>query len=127
MNEARYVVGLPEGGMKIVIVPNELRDAINAHLDAAIARAPGAEMDREYFYSVLLAFFDENGYLPDFTLEKFKTVMTITDLLTEIDRMIAENNDPAALANLGAVLQVRGDEAIRKAVEIVLKKGGRAA
>ena len=53
--------------------------------------------------------------------------MTITDLQTEIDRMIADNNDPAALGNLGTILQVKGEEAIRKAVEIVLKKGGRAA
>ena len=60
--------------MKIVIVPNDLRDAINAHLDAAIAKAPEAEIDREYFYSVLLNFFDENGYLPEFSLEKREAV-----------------------------------------------------
>lgn len=53
--------------------------------------------------------------------------MTITDLLAEIDRMIAENNDPAALGNMGAVLHIKSQAATDKAVEILLKKGGRAA
>jgi hypothetical protein len=54
----------------IVIVPNELRDAINAKLDAALSVTPGAEPDREYLYSTLLAFFHEHGYLPEFELHK---------------------------------------------------------
>lgn len=54
--------------MKMVIVPNELRDAINAKLDAAISKCPDAEQDREALYSQLLAYFDEHGEIPDFDL-----------------------------------------------------------
>lgn len=53
-----------------VIVPNELRDAINAKLDAAIRDYPESEKDRECLYRELLAFYDEHGYLPEFTIEK---------------------------------------------------------
>ena len=58
---------------KMVIVPNDLRDAINTKLDAAIAELPEpdrpfAEKDREFLYSQLLDAFDEHGVIPDFTL-----------------------------------------------------------
>ena len=53
--------------------------------------------------------------------------MTITQLIIEINRMIAENGDPVALCNLGAALQVKGQDAIDKAVKLVLEKHGRAA
>jgi hypothetical protein len=56
--------------MKLVIVPNELRDAINAKLDAAIATEPGAALDRDELYSQLLAYFDEHGQLPEFVIAK---------------------------------------------------------
>jgi len=52
----------------IVIVPDSLREAINAKLDAAIAKCPDAAKDREVLYSHLVGFFDEYGYLPDFEL-----------------------------------------------------------
>jgi hypothetical protein len=57
----------------IVIVPNVLRDAINAKLDAALAELPEedravAEKDREFLYGQLLDAFDQYGTIPDFTL-----------------------------------------------------------
>ncbi len=54
----------------IVIVPNYVRDAINAKLDAAIAECPGAESERDSLYEQLLGYFNEHGRLPDFTLRK---------------------------------------------------------
>ena len=51
-----------------LIVPDSLREAIDAKLDAALALVPDAAMDREHLYHELLAFFDEHGYLPDFTI-----------------------------------------------------------
>jgi len=56
--------------MRMVIVPNELRDAINAKLDAAITACPDAANDRDALYNQLLAYFDEHGEVPDFDLAK---------------------------------------------------------
>lgn len=56
--------------MRTVIVPNALADEINRKLDAAIAEVPGAAKDREALYSSLLAYFDEHGVVPDFSLER---------------------------------------------------------
>ena len=55
--------------MSCVIVPNSLRDAIYAKVDAAIFGAPDAAPDREYFYGVLLNYFNEHGVIPDFKLK----------------------------------------------------------
>lgn len=55
--------------MSLVIVPNSLRDAINAKLDAAIEACPDAAKDRAELYRQLLAYFNEHGELPDFRLE----------------------------------------------------------
>ncbi len=52
----------------LVIVPNSLSDAINKKLDAAIAKCPDAEKDRDTLYQQLLTYFDEHGVVPDFTL-----------------------------------------------------------
>lgn len=52
------------------IIPNSLRDAINAKLDAAFAERPDAEQDREHLYSQLVAHFNEHGVVPDFSLVK---------------------------------------------------------
>lgn len=57
--------------MRAVIVPNSLRDAIYAKLDAAFAKVPAAaitEGDKEFFYYELLAYFDKHGVIPDFEL-----------------------------------------------------------
>jgi hypothetical protein len=56
--------------MKYCIVPNELRDAINAKLDTAIAACPDAAKDRDDLYNQLLSYFDEHGEIPDFDLAK---------------------------------------------------------
>lgn len=53
----------------MVIVPDSLRDAINRKLDEAIAACPGAEVDRTVFYQELLAYYNEHGELPEFTIE----------------------------------------------------------
>jgi hypothetical protein len=58
--------------MPMVIVPDSLRHAINAKLDASIAACPDAEKDRETLYGQLLDYFYENGVVPDFTLAKKK-------------------------------------------------------
>jgi len=56
--------------MSIVIVPNYLCDEINAKLDSAIAECPGAEKDRDELFRMLLAYFDEHGVIPDFSLAR---------------------------------------------------------
>ena len=56
--------------MSIVIVPNQLRDAIMAKLEAEFAKFPDAEIDRDGLYHQLLAYFDEHGEIPDFRLVK---------------------------------------------------------
>ena len=57
----------------LVIVPDSLRLAIDAKLDAAIAAVPDAAKDREHLYHELLCYFDDHGVLPEFSLEKKKT------------------------------------------------------
>lgn len=54
---------------RLVIVPNALRDAINARLDEVTAAAPAAAADREYFYNELLNHYDRYGVIPNFRLE----------------------------------------------------------
>jgi len=58
--------------MSIIIVPNELRDAINKKLDEAIVTCTEkiTTENREFFYRELLAYFDEHGIIPDFSLVK---------------------------------------------------------
>ena len=61
--------------MPMVIVPNELADAIHAKISAAIAELPEgehetAEADRPALYQHLLSYFDEHGMIPDFSLQK---------------------------------------------------------
>ncbi len=58
--------------MRCVIIPNEVRDAINSALDREIAKCPDAEKDREVLYAQLLNYFDEHGELPEFSIAKGK-------------------------------------------------------
>ena len=56
--------------MMMVIVLNDLRDAINAKIDAEIAKLPAdqrqkAENCREHMYHQLLSHFNELGAIPD--------------------------------------------------------------
>lgn len=54
--------------MSFYIVPDSLRNAINAKLDAAIAACPDAERDRAKLYNELLVYFNEYGIIPEFSL-----------------------------------------------------------
>lgn len=54
----------------LVIVPDSLRDAINAKIDEALIAVPEAADHREHFFGQLLAYFDEHGVVPDFSLVK---------------------------------------------------------
>jgi hypothetical protein len=54
----------------LFIVPDSLRNAINAKLDAALTDVPDAAKDRDHLYHELLYFFNENGYLPEFSIGK---------------------------------------------------------
>ena len=59
-------------GLKIVVVPRSLQQDIDAKIEAA-EKAQGFDLDRESRSSIqnqLLCFFDEHGYLPEFTLRK---------------------------------------------------------
>jgi hypothetical protein len=55
---------------RLVIVPLALHDAIEARLDAEQAADPGIAEEREALRSLLIALFDEHGYLPEFTIER---------------------------------------------------------
>lgn len=52
----------------LYIVPDSLRDAINAKLDAALAEVPDAAPDRDLFYEQVLSYFNQHGVLPDFSI-----------------------------------------------------------
>lgn len=52
----------------IIAVPNELRDAINAAIDAVIKEFPDAEGERADFYDSLLAHYDKHGVIPEFKI-----------------------------------------------------------
>ena len=54
----------------MVIVPNYLAAELNARLDAEIAKAPDAAKDREVLYAQLLAYVNDHGVIPDFSLGK---------------------------------------------------------
>lgn len=68
MSEPYIYEGSTEASM--VIVPDALHAAINAKLDAAIAEVPDAARERDSLYNMLVGFFNDHGYLPDFSLAK---------------------------------------------------------
>lgn len=55
--------------VKYVVVPNALSDAIYKKIDAALANQPKLKRQRENIYKDLLAYYDEHGVVPDFTVE----------------------------------------------------------
>lgn len=58
----------------LVVIPNDLRDRLNASIDTALAGRPCDEMSREYLYNWLLLYWDEHGTIPEFKLqETFQT------------------------------------------------------
>ncbi len=59
--------------MRIVILHDSLRDAINRRLDIELERVPDAASDRDALFDMLLEYYDEHGQIPDFTLEKRAT------------------------------------------------------
>ena len=54
----------------MVIVPDSLHNAINEKLNAQFLIVPDAEQYREHLYNEVLQYFNDNGTLPDFTLER---------------------------------------------------------
>lgn len=55
----------------VVVVPNKLRDQINAALDLALKDWPEhTARDRAVLYHEVLALFNQHGKLPEFTVEK---------------------------------------------------------
>jgi hypothetical protein len=54
--------------MRLLVVPNYLREQIYAAIDREIERVPEAAPDREYFYKQVLGYFDEHGVVPAFSL-----------------------------------------------------------
>ena len=54
----------------LVVVPDYVRDDINRILDAALVECPEAAGNREVLYGQLLAYFDDNGNLPDFSIQR---------------------------------------------------------
>lgn len=56
--------------MRLVIVPNELRDAINGEIDQALAGRPMPESEREDLYRYLLSYYDECGSIPSIQLQE---------------------------------------------------------
>ena len=54
----------------LVIVPNCLADELNQRLDEQIALHPEAAKDRDELYSQLLAYVNETGQIPSFSLKR---------------------------------------------------------
>lgn len=50
------------------IVPNDLRDAINAAIDKALAGRPCDGESREVIFAQLLGHYSQHGAIPDFDL-----------------------------------------------------------
>ena len=59
--------------MSMVIVPNQLRDAIYAEIDAKAPKGIDS-MDRDVLYKQLLIYYDEHGVIPDFTIERARAL-----------------------------------------------------
>jgi hypothetical protein len=53
----------------LIIVPNCISREIDQKLDAEIAKWPDAESSRDHLRNQLLAYFNEHGSVPDFSLE----------------------------------------------------------
>ena len=59
--------------MSFVIVPNVLRDSLYDAIDAALENCPDAVDERDDLYRQLLAYYNEHGRIPEFTLAKRET------------------------------------------------------
>lgn len=56
--------------MKTVILPNSLRDEINAAIDAALKGRVCSDDERRSIFAQLLSYVDAYGVLPEFSLDK---------------------------------------------------------
>ena len=56
--------------MSIVIVPNIVREAIDAKIDKQLLLQPSLKKHRKEIFQELLEYFDEHGEIPDFTLRE---------------------------------------------------------
>ncbi len=54
--------------MTLLIVPNHVRDAIEAAIDKELNGRPLEAAEREDIYHDLLRYYDEHGVIPDFSL-----------------------------------------------------------
>ena len=57
-------------GPRLCIVPERLRETLMAAIDKALNGRPCTDKDREILYGQLLAFFDQHGCIPEFTLNE---------------------------------------------------------
>jgi len=55
---------------KLVIVPDELREAVHAAIDKALNGRPCSGEERESIYGQLLWHYGEHGCIPEFALEE---------------------------------------------------------
>lgn len=56
--------------MSAVIIPNYVRNVIDAKLDNALASCPDAAINRERLFYQLLEYYYEQGVVPDFIIVK---------------------------------------------------------
>lgn len=56
--------------MTFLVVPDALWNAIDRALDAEIAKHPDAENDKPALRSWLINFYNEHGYVPEFSLAR---------------------------------------------------------
>lgn len=59
--------------VSFLVVPNSLSEEIYRAVDAAIAQVPESDFpavvkERDRFYHILLAYFDEHGVIPTFSI-----------------------------------------------------------
>ena len=97
----------------IVIVPNELRDAINEKLNAAIEEHKDAEQDRDLLFSQLLWHFNKYGTIPEFTLipPVERHLKQVADAVNEtatvvVGEAVVVSNRPTSVMVLPPVAQV---------------------
>ncbi len=61
----------PDRPTRIILIPDYIQHAMDERLDKAIAEAPDPEIaktEREGYADLLLDFFGQHGYIPDFSL-----------------------------------------------------------
>lgn len=54
----------------IVVVPNELSDAIDKKITLALSGRSCSEKDREIIRNQLIGYYNEHGIIPDFDLSR---------------------------------------------------------